>query len=147
MRKIPLNVEFFAGSLRIIAVFLLRSEDPHLFIPIRAIVDTGSPVTLIGPLDMKRTRISKVQLAKLQGKHKPVNIGGGQIFTIVLEKAKLKFGDFEVEMSVDFPIKGEDNSLQPSLLGIDFLLKTKAKLIFNPSDKEAYFEIEDGAVK
>lgn len=147
MRKIPLEVEFFAGSLRIMAVFLLKSENPHLFIPLRAIVDTGSPVTLVGPLDMKRTRISKVQLGKLQGKHKPVNIGGGQIFTISLEKAKLKFGDFEIEMPVDFPIEGEDNSLQPSLLGIDFMLKTKAKLIFNPSKKEAYFEIGDELLK
>ncbi len=124
-------------------LFFIKIRRAAFIYPIRAIVDTGSPVTLIGPLDMKRTRISKVQLGKLEGKHKPVNIGGGQIFTVALEKAKLKFGDFEVEMPVDFPIKGEDNSLQPSLLGVDFMLKTKAKLIFNPSKKEAYFEIED----
>lgn len=142
MRKIPLEVYNFAGSLRIMARFLLRIEElPSM--PISAIVDTGSPVTLIGPLDTKRMRLSKIQLEKLQGRNKPVNIGGGQVITKILEGSKLKFSDIlEVEMPVDFPIKGDENPLQPSLLGVDFMLKTKAKLFFDPTNKEAYFEIE-----
>ena len=143
MRRIPLEVCNFAGSLRIMAHFLLRSEDPHIFASIRAIVDTGSPMTLIGYLDLKRIRLSKIQLQKLEGKNHPVNIGGEQIFTRALAESKLKFGDnFEVEMPVEFPISGEENPSQPSLLGIDFMLKTKAKLVFNPNKKEAYFEID-----
>ena len=60
-----------------------------------------------------------------------------------MAESKLKFGDnFEVEMPVEFPISGEENPSQPSLLGIDFMLKTKAKLVFNPNKKEAYFEID-----
>jgi len=46
-------------------------------------------------------------------------------------------------MPVEFPIKDDENSFQPSLLGVDFLLKTKSKLVFNPSLKEAYLEMED----
>jgi hypothetical protein len=46
-------------------------------------------------------------------------------------------------MPVDFPISGDEKSSQPSLLGVDFMLKTKAKLFFDPTNKEAYFEIED----
>ena len=46
-------------------------------------------------------------------------------------------------MPVDFPIQGEQNPFQPSLLGVDFLLNAKAKLFFNPSNREAYFEIEE----
>jgi hypothetical protein len=142
MKKIPLEVGYFADSLRVVAHFLLRSDEPHIFMPIRAIVDTGSPITLIGPLDIKRMRISKIQLQKLEGRNKPINIGGGQIITKVLEKAKLKFGDdLDIEMPIDFPISGK--SLQPSLLGVDFMLKTRAKLIFDPNNREAYFEIED----
>ena len=89
-------------------------------------------------------RISTLSLRNLQGRNKPVNIGGGQITTKVLEKTKLRFGNgFETDMPVDFPIKGESNPFQPSLLGVDFLLKIKAKFCFNPSKREAYLEIED----
>jgi|SRR3989338_1410525 len=142
MRKIPLEVYNFAGSLRIMARFLLRIEGlPSL--PINAIVDTGSPITLIGPLDSLRMRLSKIQLEKLQGRNKPVNIGGGQVMTKILEGSKLKFSDIlEIEMPVEFPISGKENPSQPSLLGVDFMLKTKAKLVFDPSKKEAYFEID-----
>ena len=143
MKKIPLEVYHFAGNLRIIARFLLRCEDPKIFAPIEAIVDTGSPITIIGPMDVKRMRFSKIQRDRLEGRHKPVNIGGTQMFTKILNNAKLKFGEMEVEMPVDVPIKGEEKAIQPSLLGVDFMLKTKAKLFFDPTNKEAYFEIED----
>ena len=139
----PLQVYDFAGDLRAMAHFLLKIEGfPHsLFI--RAIVDTGSPITLIGPLDSKRMRISKIQLNKLEGRHKPVNIGGGKIFTKIIDKSKINFRDeLEIDMPVEFPIKDDENSFQPSLLGVDFMLKIGAKLIFNPSKKEAYFEID-----
>jgi len=144
MKKIPLTVYEFAGDLRVMAHFLLRIEELSRFIPVKAIVDTGSPVTLIGPLDTARIRISSLQLKRLIGKNKPVNIGGGKIMTKMIEKAKLSFSEgFECEMPVDFPIQYSENPNQPSLLGVDFLIKTKAKLIFNPSKKEAYLEIEE----
>ncbi len=143
MKKIPLEVYYFADSLRIMAHFLLIIKDLPT-ITIRAIVDTVSPITLIGPLDTKRMRLSKIQLGKLQGRNKPVNIGGGQVTTKTIESSKLKFGEsLEIEMPVDFPISGKENSFQPSLLGVDFMLKTKAKLFFDPDKKEAHFEIDD----
>src|SRR3989344_5876403 len=139
MKKILLQVYYYAGSSRIMAHFLLKSDDLSFSIPIRAIVDTGSPITLIGTSDLKRMRLSNIQLKKLIGHHKEVNIGGGKIVTKILEKANLKFeGNFNIEMPVQFPIKGEDN--QPSLLGVDFMLKTKSKLVFDPTNKTAYFE-------
>jgi len=143
--KIPLQVYPYAGEdLRVMAHFLLKLPNFPIHLPIRAIVDTGSPITLIGSLDTKRMRISTIQLSKLKGRNKPVNIGGGQLLTRVVEKSKLKFGDnFEIDMPVDFPIKDEKNPSQPSLLGVDFMLKTGAKLFFDPSKKEAYFEIKD----
>ncbi len=144
MQRIPLEVYEFAGSLRAMVHFLLKIEGIQNYIPIRAIVDTGSPTTLIGPLDTKRMRISPIKLKSLEGRHKPINIGGGEIIAKVLEKSRLKFRDgFEIEMPVDFPIKEGKNQFQPSLLGVDFLLKTKAKLFFDPSNKVAYFEIEE----
>jgi hypothetical protein len=143
MSQIPLEVCHYDDNLRIIARFLLRCEEPKVFAIIEAIVDTGSPITIIGPRDVKRMRFSKIQRDRLEGRHKPINIGGAQLFTKILNNAKLKFGNFEVEMPVDVPIKGEENSFQPSLLGVDFMLNTKAKLFFDPTNKKAYFEIED----
>ena len=126
------------------AHFLLRCENPHVFAPIRAIVDTGSPTTLIGPSDIKKMRLSKLQLDKLDGREKLINVGGGEVFTKIVKNANIKMGEsFEVEMPIDFPIRNEDTSVQPSLLGVDFMLKTRSKLFFDPSKKEAYFEIEE----
>ena len=143
MQRIPLEVYEFANGLRVMAHFWLKIEDLSRSIPIRAIVDTGSPVTLIGSLDTMKMRISKLSLRNLIGRNKPINIGGGLITTRILENTTLKFGNgFEVNLPVDFPIEGVENSSQPSLLGVDFLLKTKALLVFNPSKREAYFEIE-----
>src|SRR3989344_8746344 len=106
MKRIPLEVYDFANSLRPMAHFLLTSENPHIFASINAIVDTGSPITLIGPTDLSRMRLSSIQIKKLVGKNRPINIGGEQIFTRTLEKANLKFGDhIKIEMPVDFPIK------------------------------------------
>ena len=108
MGKIPLEVYPFAGNLRIMAHFILRSEDPKLFIPVRAIVDTGSPITLIGSLDLQRMRLSKIQLQKLIGKLRPINVGGSKIYTKILEKANLRFGNnLEISMPVEFPLKGD----------------------------------------
>ena len=62
----------------------------------------------------------------------------------ILENSNLKFRNgFEIKMPVNFPIEGEKNPFQPSLLGVDFMLKTKTSFFFNPSKKEAYFEIEE----
>jgi len=144
MGRIPLQVYFFAGSSRIMAHFLLKSSELSFSLPIKAIVDTGSPVTLIGNSDLKRMRLSSLQIRKLVGEHKEVNMGGGKVVTKVLENANLKFGnEFNVEMSVQFPIDSNNKNNQPSLLGVDFMLKTKSKLVFNPNKSEAYFEIDD----
>jgi len=144
MKRIPLEVYNFSDDLRIMAHFLLKIEGFPRHIPIRAIVDTGSPITLIGTLDTKRIRFSKIQLKKLVGKNKPVNIGGGKIFTKILENSKLKFSDgFEFEMPVEFPVNGQENPFQPSLIGVDFMIKSGSKLVFDPSKKLAYFEIDD----
>ncbi len=144
MVKIPLEVYDFANGLRPMAHFLLRSDKPHIFAPIKAIVDTGSPKTLIGLSDMKRLRISKVQLNTIEGPLNPIRIGGGSVKTKILPNAKIKFSDlFEIELDVNFPVSGDEQINQPSLLGVDFLEKTGAGFSFNPSKREAYFEIED----
>ena len=142
MVLVPLSVYEYAGSLRIMAHIWLKSEILGKSIPLRAIVDTGSPVTMVGPLDINRMRISTLKLKGIEARNNPVNIGGGQMITKVLDDTSLKFmNGFEVKLPVEFPVEGKNNPNQPSLLGVDFLLKTGAKLIFNPKEREAYFEI------
>ena len=130
--KIPLEVYEYAGSLRVMAHIFLKVENPiKIFLPMKAIVDTGSPKNLVGPADLGRMRISKIQLQKLQGRNNPVNIGGGQIITRKIENAKVIFRNgFKADIPVDFPVNDEESS-QPSLIGVDFMLKTKAKLFLD----------------
>jgi hypothetical protein len=139
--KIPVEINYFAGGLRAMLKVILKFDNPHLFLPINAIIDTGSPTTLIGISDMRRMRLSKVQLNKIQGMTHEVNIGGGKVKTIKLENMKFKIGSYlDIEMDVQFPIDGEEKA-QPSLLGVDFLEKINANFCFNPSKREAYLEI------
>lgn len=142
MKKINLAVYNFAGSLRIMMHFLLKVDKPHIFAPIKAILDTGSPTTLISPADMEKMRISKLQIKKMEGRKKQSKIGGGQIYTKIIENAKISLENFEIEMPVEFPVENEDSSI-PSLIGIDFLIKTKAKLFFDPTNKKAHLEINE----
>ncbi len=67
--KIPLEVYFFAGGLRAMARFLIKSDNPHMFGSIEAIVDTGSPTTILGTPDLKRMRVSKLHLKNLDRKN------------------------------------------------------------------------------
>ena len=122
---------------------VLRLDNPNIFLPIKAIIDTGSPTTMIGMSDMKRMRLSKIKLNQINGKRGEVNIGGGKVQTIKLEGMEISIGNYaKLKLDVQFPIRGEDAN-QPSLLGVDFLEKIKAKFYFNPSKKESYIEIGD----
>ena len=143
MVRIPVDILYFAGGWRPMLSIILRYPDPKIFLPIKGIIDTGSPTTLIGLSDMMRMRLSKIQIKKILGSHGEVNIGGGKVETIKVEGMGLKIGNFlETDLDVQFPLSGE-NPKQPSLLGVDFLEKIKANFYFNPSKKESYLEIED----
>ena len=139
--KIPLQVYFFAGGLRAIARFLVRSEKPHIFGSIEAIVDTGSPTTIIGLPDLKRMRISQNHIKDLESRKDPIAYGGGQVVTKILQDARLRFGEnFECIMPILIPVSEIKNGMQPTILGVDFLINNKFSLFFDPNKKIAYFE-------
>ena len=75
MKRVPLNVSFFAGGLRVLARFLFKSEEPNLVSFIEAVVDTGSPRTVIGSKDIAKMRLSKIQINKLEGRQRPIKLG------------------------------------------------------------------------
>ena len=82
-----------------------------------------------------------MQLKNLESRKEPHAYGGGQLETKILRDAKLRFGEyFECIIDVQVPIKEITECIQPTILGVDFLLQNKLKLVFDPSKKEAFFE-------
>jgi len=126
------------------AHLLIKSDTPHIFAPVEAIVDTGSPETILGMADIKKMRISLLQLNKLESRKKPIAFGGGRLKTKILQDAKLKFGeDFECVMSIQVPVDEITKCNQPTILGVDFMEKNKLKLVFDPTKRDAYFETSE----
>lgn len=142
--RIPIRVEFFAGGLRPMATLTLRSEIPHIFGFINAIIDTGSPTTIIGSADVQRMRISQIQMQKLIGEEKEVNLGGAQIKTRILPEAQLSIENkIKIKIPVQIPIKVVKGIPPPSIIGVDFLIAGKLKFFFDPNSREAYLESFD----
>lgn len=140
--RIPLQVRDFAGGLKVMASFLIQSEKPHIFGPVESIVDTGSPTTILGMSDIKRMGVSQLQLMDIEGRKEPHAYGGGKLKTKILRGTKLKFGEyFDCIMDVEIPVQEvTELNTQPTIIGVDFMEKNKLKLIFDPANKEAYFE-------
>jgi len=148
--QIPLQVGWFAGGLRIMAHFLIQCEHPHIFGSIRAIVDTGSPTTILGVMDLKRMRVSPIQLKNLETKKGTMAIEGGNLKTKLVKNAKISFSDiFKSEvLDVCAPFDSDDGGFcQVTILGVDFMEKNNLKLFFDPRGKSAYFEKDDGGDK
>jgi len=144
--QIPLQVYWFAGGLRIVAHFLIQCDEPHIFGSVKAVVDTGSPTTIIGTADMNRMRVSKIQLRNLQTRRNPVAIGGGNLQTKIVKNAKITFGGEFESAPIDVCIPSysdEGGSCQVTILGVDFMQENKLTLFFDPINKEAYFETLD----
>lgn len=139
--KIPLQVYPLAGGLRAMAHFSMQSEMPHIFGSVEAIFDTGSPTTVLGVADIKKMRISSLQLNNLESRKEPIAYGGGLVNTKILQGVKLKFGEyFECNMPIQIPVDEIKEGSQPTILGVDFLERHKLKFVFDPSKREAYFE-------
>ena len=142
--KIPIRVEHFAGGLRPMVICSLRSEEPHIFGFLNAIIDTGSPSTILGGADIQRMRISQIQMRKFIGEEREVNLGGAQMKTRVLQEGEIRIGDnISVKLPIQVPVRILKGTPPPTILGVDFLIKAKAKFVFYPSEKESDLEIFD----
>src|SRR3989344_4665155 len=150
---IPIRVEFFAGGLRSLITLALRSQNPKIFSFVNAITDTGSPNTILGSADMEnsgnrctfspespmdisersdlinrnihiqRMRISQVQMQKLLGEEKEVNLGGAQLKTRILPEAEFIIANkISIEIPVQVPVRIIQGNSLPVIIGIDFLL-------------------------
>ena len=142
--KIPVRVEFFAGGLRPFITVCVKSQAPKIFGFVNAIIDTGSPTTILGAGDVQRMRLSQIQMQKLEGVEKEVNLGGATIKTRILPEAELMFGGRSVKIfSIQVPVKMIKGNPPPTILGVDFLVQGKLKFFFDPNKKDSYLETED----
>ena len=120
----------------------LRSHEPRIFGFIKAIIDTGSPFTILGGEDVNKMRLSQVQMKKLAGEEKEANLGGAQMKTRVLPEAEIRVSGSVIKIPVQVPVKILAGTPPPTILGVDFLLKGKFKFYFDPNNKEAYLETQ-----
>lgn len=142
--RIPVRVESFAGGLRPLIAICIQSKEPKFFGFVNAIIDTGSPTTILGAGDIQRMRLSQVQMGKLAGTEQEINLGGAQIKTRILPEVELKIVGENIKMSsIQVPVKLIKGTPPPTILGVDFLLQGKFSFFFNPNKKESYLEKEE----
>jgi len=135
------------------AVFIpISIQSPRITGHILALLDTGSPFTVISPRDLERFRISLKTLANtpaptvsLAGfKFKRHSLGSATIHLRDKDDAVVSFQTECFNMIGPTKIdKKTSKELQaiPSLIGNDFLREIRATFVFNPSDKVAFLEI------
>ncbi len=126
--------------------FMLKS--PHAFGFIEALVDTGSPFTVLSTIDALRLRLP----IKTMRKGEPVYIAGFTFFKVSLGNSLMTFKTddqkpltIEHNTGVLIPTKLDPKQLEaikhiPSIVGNDFLEQQKFGLYVNPSAKVAYLE-------
>ena len=137
-----MRVEFFAGGLRPMLTLAIKSESPKIFGAVNAVLDTGSPTTILGAADVQRMRLSQVQMQKLVGAEHEVNLGGAQMKTRIMPEADLTISGMIIRIPVQVPVKITKGTPPPTILGIDFLLAGKFKFFFDADKREAYLETE-----
>lgn len=132
--KIPLSKGKLLGAERDIANFTIIGRNLH--ITITAIVDNGSPFTIVMENDLKRTRMPYTKLPTAQ----KVNLGPISLFLKDLGDCDLVFKDIESNiLKLKHKVYGgilvqrkiQLVQILPSILGRDFLTKNNFNLIRN----------------
>lgn len=126
---------------------MLKSS--HCFGFIEALVDTGSPFTVLSTVDALKLRLPIKTMRKVE----PVYLAGFTFFKATLGNSSMTFRtDDQKTLKIQFnnmgvliPTKLDPNQLEgvkhiPSIVGNDFLEQEKFGLYVNPSTKVAYLE-------
>lgn len=147
MVRIPCHVRKFVSDRHFCFVpFSLRFS--HCFGFVEALIDTGSPFTVLSSMDALRLKLPITTMRS----GNPVSLAGFRFLNHPLGKVHLNFkteeGQYfslDIGMGVLIPTKIDKQTLQdvqhiPSLIGNDFLEDQKFTLNFDPSNKLAYLE-------
>ena len=127
--------------------FFLRT--PHISKPVDALIDTGSPFTVLSTNDILSTRMS---ITKMQS-GETVLLAGFRFFNHPIRDVTINFKTesnelFKVNLpkiGALIPTRFDKKTMNevkhiPSIIGNDFLEDQKLALYFNPSAQVAYFE-------
>ena len=121
----------------------------HCFGYIEALVDTGSPFTVLSTVDALRLKLP----IKTMHRGEPVYLAGFTFFKASMGNSSMTFRtDDQKSVKIEFnkvgvliPTKLDQKQLEavrsiPSIIGNDFLEQEKFALYVNPSAKVAYLE-------
>lgn len=154
--RIPLHIgKAYPGEERLFAFvpIAIRAVKYRVYGQVVAVVDTGSPKTLIAPRDAVRLKVpfkilhrSNPKDLRVAGVVLPAYSMEGVLLGLTDEnKAMVRINPTMINILNRPPqYKGEIKHL-PSILGTDFLEDNKLALYFNPYDKIAY--LEDTSIK
>lgn len=148
MVRIPCHVRKFVRE-RFFPFVPLTVRLPRFFGYIEALIDTGSPFTVLSTTDALRLR---VPIRKMRGRES-VHLAGFHFFNCPLKNPSIRFRTEDAKsvkidppkIGVLIPTKISKKTLQdvkhiPSIMGNDFLEDQRFALYFDPTAKVAYLE-------
>lgn len=149
MIRIPCHVrKFYSGRHFCFVSFSLKFS--HCFGFIEALIDTGSPFSVLSPIDAIKLKLPITTMRS----GSPVSLAGFRFLNHQLGKVHLNFKtansqylSLDVPLGVLIPTKIDEKMLKdvqsiPSLIGNDFLEDQKFKLFFDPNAHSAFLEGE-----
>ena len=148
--RVPLKVENIAGGLKPILYATLRIPQFHIYRPIRFVIDTGSPQSAICEKD---ALIMQIPFNRIRKSIRVYGIGGSSVEAKPIKRAVITFRNEEGGLEHrtlpviyacrttkrDMKTRSLSQSL-PSILGVDFLIDNRFRLVFDPVNLEAYLE-------
>ena len=152
MPRIPLHIRKFVGSEKMLFLPTLYRHGLRVG-AIEFLIDTGSPVTLIGPREGLRftyplrelsTKIG-VPMINLAGyKFKRHRLIGGVDLTLADSHGAsfvINYDEFNLLTPTKFhDINNEQCKKIPSIIGVDFITKLDATLVYCPNRDVAYLD-------
>jgi len=140
---------FIRGKLFPFVTLVLVAKRPAITRPMVALIDTGSPFTVLSPKDVMSSRLP---ITRMQS-GETVGLAGFRFFNHPIKNVTLNFRTEEgkrlevslpsigalIPTKIDKKTLGEVKDI-PSILGNDFLEDQKFALYFNPSTQTAYLE-------
>ena len=148
--RIPLRVESLIGSPKPVLYVTLRIPRLRIFRPIKMFIDTGSSWNIISERDAE---LMNIPFSKLHRTKESVGVGGGTVIGYLIRNVVITFRDekrrlIHKTLSKIYAIRTQKRNKEtrrkvltfPSVLGVDFLIEHKFKLVFDPANKIAYLE-------
>jgi len=148
--RIPLKVEILVGSLKPVLYVRLSIPQFHISKLLRMFIDTGSTYNIVSERD---SEMMQIPFLRIHEKRAIFGVGGDSVTGHAVKNALIVFKDEEGKLvhknlSLIYAVRTEKRDAEtirrvktfPSILGINFLVEHKYKLIFDPANESAWLE-------